>query len=169
MNICVVNQNDWVVSGATPGQQRYSASSRNFYWLNATVRGLHPWHFHLLSFTLVVNIVALWPMLRKNEWGVVMIMRNCPLLRKARHRAMITPVRPLSTRLIHISPSYCKIFRLFEIILELGLSVGLELKFNVLCKSIGSKKLWIWYKLYLKICLIANGSSGSNGWARVKR
>ena len=47
-------------------------------------------------------------------------MRTRPLLRDVRHKAMIAPVSPLSTRLIHISPSYWTIYRSFEIILEWG-------------------------------------------------
>jgi len=77
--------------------------------------------------------------------------------------------KPLLTRLIHISPSYGTIYRSFEIIFELGLSIGLEFKFNVLCKSIALKKHSIWYELNLKKYLIAEGSSGSNGSARVMR
>jgi len=42
-------------------------------------------------------------------------------------RAMITPVSPLRSRLIHISPSYYwKIRRSFEIILEWEMSTGLK-------------------------------------------
>jgi len=53
---------------------------------------------------------------------------------------MIPPVSPLRTRLIHINTSYWTIFRAFEIILKWELSIGLELIFNVLYKSIASKK-----------------------------
>jgi len=42
------------------------------------------------------------------------------LLSNVRHRAMLTPVSPLRTRLIHISPSCWTIYRSFEIILEMG-------------------------------------------------
>ena len=63
-----------------------------------------------------------------------------PLLRNARPRTMITPVNPPRLRLIHISPNYQTVYRSFEIILEWVLSVGLELKSNVLCKLIASKK-----------------------------
>jgi len=45
-------------------------------------------------------------------------MITSPLLRNVRHRAMITPVCPLCTRLIHISSSWWIIYRSFEIILE---------------------------------------------------
>ena len=57
-------------------------------------------------------------------------MRTRTLLRTAHHRAMITPVGPLRTRLIRISPKYLKIYRSFEIILEWELSIGLEFKPN---------------------------------------
>jgi len=43
-----------------------------------------------------------------------------PLLSNVHHRAMIAPVSPLLTRLIHICPSYWTIFRSFDIILEMG-------------------------------------------------
>jgi len=62
------------------------------------------------------------------------------LLCNARHRTMITPVNPPRLRLIHISPSYQTVYRLFEIILEWVLSIELEFKSNVLCKPIASKK-----------------------------
>ena len=55
-------------------------------------------------------------------------MRTPPLLLNARHRAMITPVSPVRTRLIHISLSYWTIYRSFEIILAWGPSTGLEFK-----------------------------------------
>ena len=64
-----------------------------------------------------------------------------PLLRDAHHRTMITPVNPPRLRLVHISPSYQTVYRSFEIIFELILSVGLEFKSNVLCKPIASKNI----------------------------
>ena len=45
----------------------------------------------------------------------------------------------LRTRLIHISPTWWTIYRSFEIILERELSIRLEVKSNVLYKSIASK------------------------------
>jgi len=54
---------------------------------------------------------------------------------------MITPVNPLSTMLIHISPSCWTIFYSFEIILKMGTPHKLEFKFNVLYKSIASKNI----------------------------
>jgi len=96
-------------------------------------------------------------------------MGTRPLLRNARHRTIITPVNPPRLRLIHISPSYPTVHRSFEIILEWTPSIGLESKSSVLCKPIASKKQSIWYELFLKKYLIVEGSSGSNGWARVKR
>jgi len=47
-------------------------------------------------------------------------MITSPLLSNVRHRAMLTPVSLLSTRLIHISPNCCTIFYSFEIILKMG-------------------------------------------------
>ena len=49
------------------------------------------------------------------------------------------------------------------------LSIVLEFKSTVLCKSIASKKYSIWYELYFKNYLIAEGSSGSIGRAREMR
>jgi len=45
-------------------------------------------------------------------------MITSKLLRNVRHRAMITPIRPLLTRLIRIILSCWTIYRSFEIILE---------------------------------------------------
>jgi len=47
-------------------------------------------------------------------------MRTRSLLRNKRHKAVITPVSPLRTRLIDISPtlSYWSIYGSFQIILE---------------------------------------------------
>jgi len=53
---------------------------------------------------LVGTIFAVWLLFRKNEREV--LMRTCALLHNERHRAMITPISPLRTRLIAISPSY---------------------------------------------------------------
>ena len=64
-----------------------------------------------------------------------------PLLRNARHRTMITAMNPPRLRLTHISPSYQTVYRSFEIILKWVLTIGLELKLNILCKPIASKKI----------------------------
>jgi len=121
------------ISEATPSQTGHSGSSRDLHrdhWVNANVRGLRHWNFHLNSFWLRGTIVALWRQLRKNEWEVLMITRQ--LLRNIRHTAMITPVSSLRTKLIHICPSYWTIYRSFEMNLEWDLSIRLEFKFNVL-------------------------------------
>jgi len=67
-------------------------------------------------------------------------MRARLLLRNVHHRVTMTPVSSVRTSLIHISPSSWTIFHSFESILEWELSVGLEYKFNVLCKYIASEK-----------------------------
>jgi len=90
-----------------------------------------------------------------------------PLLRNARHRATITPGSPVRIRLIHTSSSYWTIYRSFEIILEWRPSTGLEFKCSMQIHCF--KNHSIWYKLKFKKYLIAEGSSGSDGWARVKR
>jgi len=47
-------------------------------------------------------------------------MITSPLLGNVRHRAMLTPVSPLLTRLIYIIPSCWTTYRSFEITLEMG-------------------------------------------------
>ena len=44
------------------------------------------------------------------------VLMRTPLLRIARHRSMVTPVSPVRTRLIHISPNSRTIYRSFEIL-----------------------------------------------------
>jgi len=147
-----------------PGQQRHSGSSRNICWVSATFRGLRHWNFQLLSFWLALSLLCDVGYATMNKQIVLM---RTPLLRITRHRAMITPVRPVRTRLIHISPNSRTNYRSFEIILEWGPSIRLEFK---CCMQIHCfKKHSIWYELTLKKYLIAEGSSGSNGLARVKR
>ena len=48
-------------SEATPSQTRHSGSTRHLYqgrWQNATARGLHHWHFHLLLFWLALSLLC---------------------------------------------------------------------------------------------------------------
>ena len=57
------------------------------------------------------------------------------------------------------------------VIMDRGLAVQKRLKTTALCKSVSSKTfnlIWMMLKI-LKKNLIANSSSGSNGWDRVKR
>jgi len=63
-----------------------------------------------------------------------------PLLSNVRHRPMITPVSPLLTRLIHISPSCWTIYRSFEIIFEMGTLhwIGLQIQ----CSIPGFLNVW---------------------------
>ena len=86
---------------------------------------------------LAGTIVLLWHLLCNKQWEV--IMETHPLLRKSRHRAVIMLVIPLRTRLIHNSLSYWPICRLFKIIIEWELSIRLQFKSSVMCKSIVSK------------------------------
>ena len=46
--------------------------------------------------------------------------------------------KPLRTGLIHVSTSYWRLYHSFEIIIEWELSISLEFKSYVLCKSIAS-------------------------------
>jgi len=68
--------------------------------------------------------------------------------------------------LIHISPSYWIIYRSFEIILEMETLhwIGIQIQ----C-SMQIQKHSVRYEVCFKKYLVAEGSSGSNGWARVKR
>jgi len=77
---------------------------------------------------------------------------NLPLLRNARHNAMVTPVSLLRTRLIHIITRVAvQFYASFEIILEWELSIGLEFKSHVLCKSIASKIFNLIWIIFLKL------------------
>jgi len=62
-----------------------------------------------------------------------------PLLTNVRHRAMITPVSPLLTRLFHISLSYWKIIVRLKLLSEWELSVGLDFKSNFLYNTLLQK------------------------------
>ena len=68
-------------------------------------------------------------------------MITSPLLSNVRHSAMITPVSPRLTRLIHINPSCWRIYRSFEIILEIEQFLRKDFKTNVIYKSIVSKNV----------------------------
>jgi len=84
-------------------------------------------------------------------------MITSPFLSNIRHRAMITPVRPLLTRLIHISRVIGQYIVCLKLFSKRKLSIRLELKSNVLYKFIGSKKIqpdmnyvktWCWTWTY---------------------
>jgi len=84
-------------------------------------------------------------------------MRTRRLLRNVWHGAIIMSVSSLDTRLIHISPSYCRIFLFVWNCSRMG---------TCLCKSTASKTfnlIWIIFKK----CLFVAGNSGFNGWAQV--
>jgi len=82
-------------------------------------------------------------------------MITSPRLSNVRHRAMLTPVSPLRTRLIHISPSCWKIYRSFEIILEMGTVhwIGLHIQCSVQIHCF--KKHSVQFELCFKKYLIA--------------
>jgi len=65
-----------------------------------------------------------------------------PLLSNVRQKAMVTPVSPLLTTLVHINPNYWTIYRSFEIILEMGTVhwIGLHIQ----CSMSGVGKLVKW-------------------------
>jgi len=67
-------------------------------------------------------------------------MITSPLLSNERHRAMITPVSPLLTSLIHFSPSCWTIYRSFEIILEMGTLHWIG--FQIQCSVPGFLNVW---------------------------
>jgi len=56
-----------------------------------------------------------------------------PLLSNVPHGAMITPVSPLLTRLIHISPSCWAIYRLFEIITVRWTGLPIQCSIQIHC------------------------------------
>jgi len=68
-------------------------------------------------------------------------MITSPLLSNIRHRAMITPLRPLLTRLIHISRVNGQFIVRLKLFSKRKLSIGLDLHSNVQYKLIVSKKI----------------------------
>jgi len=60
-------------------------------------------------------------------------MITSPFLSNVHHRAMITPVSLLLTKLIHIIPSWWTIYRSFEIHLEMGTVswIGLQIQCSI--------------------------------------
>jgi len=132
-----------------PGQQRRSGSSYDLFWLNKTVRRLRHWNFHLLSFWLTLSLLC-DVMLCNYQWEILMI--TSPLLSNVCHRAMITPVSPPPTTLIHISPSCWTIYRSFEITLEMGTVhwIGLlQWSIQVHCLKKHSVRYELCFKKYL--------------------
>ena len=99
------------------------------------------------TFILVGTVVALWRWLRNKQE----VLMRTPLLRIARHRAMITPVSSVRTRLIHISPNSRTIYRSFEFILEWGPSIRLEFKccMQIHCFKKTFNLIWINFKKIL--------------------
>jgi len=85
-------------------------------------------------------------------------MRTRSMLRNARHRAMITSVSVVCTKIIHINPSFWKINRSFEIIFEnencpqIGIQIQCSIQMHCLKKTSD-----------VNYILIPEGSSGSNG------
>jgi len=77
-------------------------------------------------------------------------MITSPLLSNVHHRAMIPPVSPLLTRVIHINPSGWTIYRSFEIVFEMGIVhwIGLEIQCSVQIHCF--KKHSVRYHLYCK-------------------
>ena len=122
-----------------PGHQRHSGSSNDLFWLTEqNPSTLRHWNFLLLSFWLALSLLY-DVKLCNNQWEILII--TYPLLSSLRHRAMITPVSPLLTRLIHNSPRWWTIYRSFEIILEMGTVhwIELQIQCSVLvnyCKNI---------------------------------
>ena len=66
-------------------------------------------------------------------------MITSPLLSNVRLRAMITPVEHPLNRLIHITRLVGQFTVRLKLFLKWELSIGLNLKSNVLCKTIASK------------------------------
>jgi len=100
-------------------------------------------------------------------------MGTRPLLRNARHRIIITPVNPLCLRLIHISPSYRTVYRSFDIILEWNCPLDCNWNPMFYANPLLQKNSMFYFEntqLHkFEKYSIADGISGSSGWARVKR
>ena len=157
----------WAVTGATQVISVTRAHHTIYFdWLNKTVRRLRHWNFHLLSFWRVLSLLCDVTLCYK-KWEILLI--SFPLFSDVRHRAMITPVCPPLTRIIHISPSYWTIYRLFEIILEMVTVHRIELQIQRSIQAHCFKKHSVRYELCFKKYLTAWEISDSNGWARVKR
>jgi len=60
-------------------------------------------------------------------------MITSPLLSDVHHGAMITPLSPLLTRLIHISPSCWAIYCLFEIITVRWIGLQIQSSIQIHC------------------------------------
>ena len=85
-------------------------------------------------------------------------MMTSPLLSNIRHRTMITPVSPLLTRLIHISPSCWTIYRPFEIIREMVTVhwIGLQIQCTIQIHCF--KRHSVRYELCFKKYLVARAA-----------
>ena len=68
----------------------------------------------------------------------------------------------LRTKFIQIFLNYWTIYRCFEIILEGELSIGLEFKSNVLCKSIALKTFNLIWIIFFEILCFKNIQSDMN-------
>ena len=97
-------------------------------------------------------------MLYNNQWEVLMI--TFPLLSNVRQRAMIMPVSPPLTRLIHVRTSYWTIFHSFEIILEIGAVNWIELQIQCSIQIHCFKKTFIPIRIMFKKILNCTGQLG---------
>jgi len=96
-------------------------------------------------------------MLCKNKWEILMI--TSPLLSNVRHRAMITPVSPPLTRLIHIRASCWSIYCSFEIILEMRnvhcIELQIQCSIQIHCFNKTFSPIWIMlYQILICIALL---------------
>jgi len=83
--------------GTYQGRLQFNSVTRAHHTYYADWIWIQPFEACLTEISIVLagNIVTLWRWLRNNR-----------SLCNQRHRAMITPVRPVRTQLIHMSPSY---------------------------------------------------------------
>ena len=88
-------------------------------------------------------------------------MRTSTLLSNVRHRAMLTPVSPLRTRLIHISPSCWTIYHSFEIILKMGtvhwIRLQIQCSLQIHCFKKHSDQYQLCFEKYLNNCIAQHG------------
>jgi len=88
-------------------------------------------------------------------------MITSPLLSNVRHRAMLTPVSPLHTRLIHISLSCWTIYHSFEIILKMGtvhwIRLQIQCSVQMHCFKKHSDQYELCFEKYLNNCIAQHG------------
>ena len=105
------------------------------------------WKKYLLSFWLALSLlcdIGYVTMIEKFSWELL----HC-FVTHVTHKAMITPVNPLRTRLIHISPSYWTTVLFVWNYSRMGTVRWIGIQSHCSMQPIASKKYSIWYELYI--------------------